>query len=199
MTDAEVLPAYAARAAEYTGVLGAIEDMHEHDLRRIERWAGEIRGPVIDAGCGPGHWTDYLHKRGVEISGVDLVPEFIERARIRFPEVSFRVSSPRALDVTDASFNGVLAWYSLIHLVPAELPHVLSELARVLRPQGHLLIGFFEGVSAEPFDHAITTAYYCSLDQMSLLLQDAGFEILDVETRQDAGKRPHAAMAAVRR
>ena len=199
MTDAQVLHAYAARAAEYTSVLGAIEDMHEHDLRRIERWAGEIRGPVIDAGCGPGHWTDYLHKRSVDIAGVDFVPEFIEIARLRFPEVLFRVSSVRALDVADGGLSGVLAWYSLIHLVPAELPHILSELARVLRPQGRLLIGFFEGVSAEPFDHAITKAYYCSLDQMSRLLQDAGFEVLDVETRHDAGRRPHAAIAAIRR
>lgn len=199
MTDAQVLHAYAARAADYTSVLGAIEDMHELDRRRIERWAEEISGPVVDAGCGPGHWTDFLHKRGVEISGVDLVPEFVESARIRFPEVSFRVSSLRALDVADGSLNGVLAWYSLIHLSPAEIPHILSELARVLRPQGHLLVGFFEGVSAEPLDHAITKAYYWSVDQMSRLLQNAGFELLDVETRQDHGSRPHAAIAAIAR
>lgn len=199
VTDVQVLHAYAARAADYTSALGAIEDMHELDRRRIERWAKDIRGPVIDAGCGPGHWTDFLHKRGVDISGVDLVPEFIESARIRFPEVSFRVSSLRALDVADGSLNGVLAWYSLIHLAPAELPHILAELARVLRPQGHLLVGFFDGASAEPFDHVITKAYYWSIDQMSRLLQDAGFEVLDVETRQDPGKRPHAAIAAIAR
>lgn len=104
---------------------------------------------------------DYLHKRGVDIAGVDFVPEFIEIARLRFPEVLFRVSSVRALDVADGGLSGVLAWYSLIHLVPAELPH--------------------------------------SLDQMSRLLQDAGFEVLDVETRHDAGRRPHAAIAAIRR
>ncbi|WP_307079370.1 class I SAM-dependent methyltransferase [Arthrobacter pascens] len=171
--------------------------MHELDRRRIERWAGKISGPVIDAGCGPGHWTDFLHKRGIDISGVDLVPEFIERARVRFPDVSFRVSSLRALDVADGSLNGVLAWYSLIHLTPAELPHILSELARVLGLQGHLLVGFFEGASAEPLDHAITEAYYWSVGQISRLLADAGFEVLDVETRQDPGRRPHAAIAAI--
>lgn len=126
-----------------------------------------------------------------------LVPDFIESARIRFPDVPYQVSSLRALDLADGSLNGVLAWYSLIHLAPTELPHVLSELARVLRPQGHLLVGFFEGVSAEPLDHAITKAYFWSIDQMSRLLDHAGFEVLDVETRQDHGKRPHAAMAAV--
>ncbi|MFC9332856.1 class I SAM-dependent methyltransferase [Arthrobacter sp. NPDC057009] len=199
MTDALVRRAYAAHAAEYTGVLGTVEDMHELDRRRIERWSEQLSGPVIDAGCGPGHWTDFLHKRGVEITGIDLVPEFIENARIRFPDVPYQVSSLRALDLADGSLNGVLAWYSLIHLAPAELPQVLSELARVLGPQGHLLAGFFEGVSGEPLDHAITKAYYWSINQMSLLLDDAGFEVLDVETRQDHSKRPHAAIAAIAR
>lgn len=76
-------------------------------------------------------------------------------------------------------------------------PPILSELSRVLTPQGHLLIGFFEGNSAEPFDHAITTAYYWSVEQMTSLLHNAGFEVIDVETRQDAGNRPHAAISAI--
>lgn len=110
------------RAAEYTSVLGAIADMHGLDRRRMEQWAEQISGPVIDAGCGPGHWTDYLHRRGLHISGVDLVPGFIASARIRFPDVPFRVSLLRALDLVDGGLDGVLAWYPLIHLAPAELP-----------------------------------------------------------------------------
>ena len=197
MNDAEVLQAYSVRASEYTAILGTVEDMHELDRRCIERWAEQISGRVVDAGCGPGHWTDFLHKRGIDISGIDLVPEFIENARIRFPEISFEVSSLRALHIAEGSLDGVLAWYSLIHLPPAELPQVLSELYRVLTSQGHLLLGFFEGESAEPIDHAVTKAYYWSVDRMSSLLQDAGFDVIKVETRQDLGSRPHAAISAI--
>jgi len=125
--DARVRQAYSGRATEYTSVFGAVEDMHELDRRRIERWAEQISGPVIDAGCGPGHWTDFLHQRGVDISGVDLVPEFIAIARARFPKVPFRACSLRAVDVADGSLNGVLAWYSLIHLEPTELPNEPSR------------------------------------------------------------------------
>ncbi|MEV8181721.1 class I SAM-dependent methyltransferase [Specibacter sp. NPDC078692] len=199
MTDSQVQQAYAARASEYTAILGAIDGMHELDRNRIEHWARQISGRIIDAGCGPGHWTNFLHKRGVDISGIDLVPEFIERARLRFPDVSFQVSSRRALEDADGSLHGVLAWYSLIHLPPAELPPVLSELARVLSPQGHLLVGFFDGVSAEPLNHAVTPAYCWSLDQMSSLLHDAGFEVINSEARQDPGGRPHAAISAIAR
>jgi ubiquinone/menaquinone biosynthesis C-methylase UbiE len=170
--------------------------MHELDRRNIQRWANGISGPILDAGCGPGHWTDFLHRQGADISGVDLVAEFIDAARLRFPDVSFRAASLRALDLADGSLGGVLAWYSLIHLPPAELPVVLAELHRVLKPQGQLLIGFFEGESGRPFGHAVTRAYYWSTDQMSSMLQDAGFEVLDIETRHDPGSRPHAAITA---
>lgn len=197
MNDAQVLQAYGSRASQYTAILGSVDDMHELDRRHIEQWAEQISGRVIDAGCGPGHWTDFLHKLGADISGIDLVPEFVESARIRFPDVSFQVSSLRSLDIADRSLDGVLAWYSLIHLPPAELPQVLSELRRVLTSQGHLLVGFFDGKSAEPLDHAVTRAYSWSVEQMSSLLHNAGFDVVDVETRQDSGSRPHAAISAI--
>lgn len=197
MADEPVRAAYGARAGEYTDLLGSIEDMHELDRQRIARWGAAVHGPVLDAGCGPGHWADFLHQHGIDISGVDLVPEFINTARRRFPEVQFRVASLRALDVADGSLGGVLAWYSLIHVAPAELPGVLAELRRVLKPQGRLLIGFFEGEPGKVFDHAVHKAYYWSVDRMSRLLQDAGFAVLGIETRHDHGSRPHAAIGAV--
>lgn len=133
----------------------------------------------------------------MNVQGVDLVPEFIDSARARFPGVSYRVASLRELGVPDSSLHGVLAWYSLIHVHPDELPTMLSEIARALARGGRLLIGFFEGTAAEPFAHAITTAYYWSVEQMRHMLTGSGFGVLDVETRQDSGKRPHAAIAAI--
>jgi ubiquinone/menaquinone biosynthesis C-methylase UbiE len=186
-----------APATEYTDLLGSVEDMHELDRRHIERWASGISGPILDGGCGPGHWTDFLHRQGADISGVDLVAEFIDSARLRFPDVSFRVASLRALALADGSLGGVLAWYSPIHLPPAEMPQVLAELHRVLKPHGQLLMGFFKGESDKPIDHAVTRAYYWSIDRMTSMLQDAGFEVLESETRHDPGSRPHAAIVAV--
>lgn len=77
-----------------------------------------------------------------------------------------------------------------------EVPQVLSEFARALAPQGHLLVDFFRGESSEPFDHAVTRAYYWSVNQMSNALQAAGFHVIDVETRLDPGSQPHAAIYA---
>lgn len=199
MSDDRIRRAYAEHAAEYTALLGSVEDLQELDRQRIGQWAEGVDGHILDAGCGPGQWTDFLRRRGVDVSGIDLVPAFVEQARVRFPGVPFSVASLSDPDVPDHSLGAVLAWYSLIHLQPKELPHVLAGFARALTPGGHLLVGFFEGASGEPFDHAITPARYWSTDHFSRLLDDAGFELLDIEIRQDDGARPHASMSAVAR
>ena len=198
VTGNVVREAYADRAEEYTALLGSMANTHESDQRLVAQWASDLRGPVIDAGCGPGHWTDFLRKLGVEAEGVDQVQEFIGRAKARFPAVSFRIGSLGDLDVPDGYAVAVLAWYSVIHLAPDELTSVLHEFARCIAPGGSLLVGFFEGDAVVPFPHAVTTAYFWPVGEMSAQLKTAGFKVHEVHTRTDPGKRPHAAIIAHR-
>lgn len=191
--------AYGARSAEYTELLGSIEAMHELDRARIAGWAGTVDGRILDAGCGPGHWAAFLRAGGHDVEGVDLVPEFIAGARRRFPEVPFRIGSLQRIDTAAGSLGGVLAWYSLIHTAPEELPAILREIRRALVPGGGLLAGFFRGTAGKPFAHAITAGYYWSVESMGELLDAAGFEVRDAETRQDPGTRPLASISAIAR
>lgn len=196
--ETAVARAYGAMAEQYTQRLGSVEAMHPADRLRIGQWAQQLPGPIVDAGCGPGHWTDFLHGRGADIAGIDLVPDFIAGARNRFPGVAFDVASMHPLDLGDETLGGVLAWYSLIHMRATEISAVLAEFSRVLSPQGQLLLGFFEGTDGEAFRHAVAPAHYRSIAQMSVLLAKAGFSVVDIETRQDPGSRPHASIAAVK-
>ena len=198
MTGNVVRDAYAGRAEEYTALLGSMADTHESDQRFVAQWAQDLRGAVIDAGCGPGHWTDFLKKRGVDSEGIEHVQAFIVQARKRFPAVPFRVASLGDLGVRDGYAAAILAWYSVIHLVPNDLPAVLREFARCIAPGGSLLLGFFEGDAVEPFPHAVTTAYFWPIGEMSAQLEAAGFHVQAVNTRTDPGKRSHAAIIAQR-
>jgi SAM-dependent methyltransferase len=197
MSMTDVRDAYAARAAEYTNLMGAIDDMSPVDRARIEAWADGIGGTILDAGCGPGHWTAHLHARRGRTEGLDLVSAFVDGARRRFPDVVFTLGSTRALPYADGSLGGILAWYSLIHEQPAEVPRVLGEFRRALAPGGGLLLGFFDGPARESFPHKVHTAYFWSIDAMAALLRDAGFTVVDSDARTDAGHRPHASIAAV--
>ncbi|MBD1544477.1 hypothetical protein G9E11_19985 [Arthrobacter sp. IA7] len=58
------------------------------------------------------------------------------------------------MGVPDGHLAGILAWYSLIHFEPAELPLILGEFARCVKPGGSVLLGFFDGPAGEPFPHA---------------------------------------------
>jgi SAM-dependent methyltransferase len=122
---------------------------HPSDRQLVATWADGIEGAVLDAGCGPGHWTNFLHEAGMPALGVDLVPEFIEHARAAYPGIPFRTGSLDALDVRTGTIGGVLAWYSLIHHVPDTIRTPLLEFRRVLSPGGALLVGFFEGTVVE--------------------------------------------------
>ncbi|WP_084590043.1 class I SAM-dependent methyltransferase [Lentzea albidocapillata] len=137
------------------------------DTRPLERamlaaFAELADGPVADLGCGPGHLTAHLHSLGLDAFGLDLSPAMIALAREAHPELRFDQGSMTALDLADGVLGGILAFYSVIHMPPDELPAVFAEFFRVLAPGGHLLLGFYAGDDPEPqeFDHKVTLAYH---------------------------------------
>lgn len=191
--------AYTNRASEYTSLLGSMDAVHPADRHLVETWADQVGGTILDAGCGPGHWTAHLARRGRNVRGIDLVPAFIEHARTAYPDVTFDTGSIDSLDAPTGSLGGVLAWYCLIHHDPASIHVPLQQLARVLQPNGSLLLGFFVGPSVEAFDHAVTTAYYWPVSALASELEAAGFEIGETHTRTGTGYRPHGAVVAMRK
>jgi SAM-dependent methyltransferase len=193
--------AYSRRAVEYIERLGTMAAVHPSDRQLVDSWANTVGGPVIDAGCGPGQWTNHLVERGVVASGVDLSPEFIDHARSRYAGVSFEVGDLDDLGAADESVGGVLAWYSLIHHDPRTIHVPLDEFSRVLRPGGGLLLGFFVGSAIEAFDHAVVGAYRWPVLALSEQLDAAGFDVIEAHTRtvSSAGARPHGAIVAQRR
>lgn len=198
MTVDRVRDAYAYRASEYIDLLGSIDATATEDQELVGAWSQKRDGLTLDVGCGPGQWTNFLHATGAEVVGIDPVHEFVVDAQARYPQVDYRLGQAENLDVPDASVAGILAWYSLIHTNPSDLGAVLDEFARVLRPGGSLLLGFFEGPELMPFDHAVTTAYFWPIPELTHRLDQARFTVTETQTRTDEGSRPHGAIIARR-
>jgi SAM-dependent methyltransferase len=95
-------------------------------------------GATLDAACGTGRHAGRLVALGHTVSGIDLTPEMIDRARANVPEASFAVADVRELPFEDASFSGVVCGLALAHL--PSLTDGVSELARVLAPGGALVV-----------------------------------------------------------
>ncbi|WP_200838831.1 MULTISPECIES: class I SAM-dependent methyltransferase [Microbacterium] len=204
-----VARAYDERAAEYREVAGALGQMDPRDRELIRRWRDETPGRLLDAGCGPGHWTAFLHGDGGvglgtrhEVEGIDLSVAFIDGARATYPHLRFHHGSFRTLPHASGTVGGVLAWYSVIHTPPVELPEVLGEFARVLAPGGDLLLGYFVGEPRVAFAHAVAPAYFWTAEALSPLLAAAGLELQWSETRErepgEISSRPHGALRARR-
>lgn len=198
MSRTRVRDAYSRRADEYIQAVGSMDHVHRDDRELVLEMAQLAEGLILDAGCGPGQWTNFLQEHGAEVVGVDLAPAFVERARQRFPRVPFREGSLEDLQVPDGSVGGILSWYSIIHTDPADLGKILREFARCLRPGGYLVTGFFEGPRLEAFDHQVVGAYRWPVRELSGALGDAGFTVHRVHTRTDPGRRPHGAILARR-
>jgi SAM-dependent methyltransferase len=192
--------AYEAMAGQYIELFGSTAQVHGDDLALITRHLSIGPGTVLDVGCGPGHLTELLRSLDVDVTGIDLVPEFIEHARSTYPHGRYELGSALQLRVPDSSVAGILAWYSLIHFPPDDLDEVLSELRRAAAPGATLVTGFFDGDEPEAFDHKVVTAYYWPVDELSARLRRAGFTEIEREQRPgipEAGRRPHGAIAAI--
>lgn len=116
----------------------------------------ESKGPVLDAGCGPGGLTAELAGLGLDVDGIDLSPRMIELARAAHPQLGFTVGSLTAIDRPDGELGGLLAHFVTQHLAPEHLPAVFAEFHRVLAPGGHLLLGTHIG----PDEHLQPTEGY---------------------------------------
>ena len=152
-------------------------------------------GRLADVGCGPGHVTRYLAALHDDVVGIDLSPEMVAIARSHAPGLSFEVGTMLALPVADASWAGAVAMYSVIHLSPGERRTAFAEMARALRPGGHLLLSFHVSGPDLPagssnhlstwFGHDVdVVAHFLEPDAVTADLLGAGFEIVATMQRE---------------
>lgn len=195
-----VRDAYTVKAQQYIDLCeGGDWPDDAEDSALVERHLTGLDGPVLDLGCGPGHWTARLQSRGADVTGIDVVPAFIAHARTAHPGSSYRLGSMVELDVGDHAVAGLLSWYSTIHLAPPELDGVLREFRRVLALCGVLVVGFFDSDDeVAAFDHRVVTAYRWPVDVVAQRVAAAGFVEVERRQHQVVGRpdRRYAALVA---
>ncbi len=136
---------YDAVAADYAAHIG-----DELEGKPLDRWLLERivaladGGPILDAGCGPGHVAGFLASVAptASVHGFDLSPAMVALARQRVPEASFQVGDlfdpPLHLDA--GGWAAIVAFYSIVHLDADELSEVFAALRSTLRAGGPLLV-----------------------------------------------------------
>ena len=180
---------YDLVAAEYARRIYGELEAKPFDRAFLDGLANRIpTGEVLDLGCGPGHVGRYLRERGLPGRGLDISHEMVRLARELNPTVEFQQGDMRELPFPDGFFAGVAAFYSIIHLEPADLEPVFRELRRVLRPGRLLALAFHIGNEVRHVDElwGIKTSLdfvFFEPARVAEALRAAGFEVIESSTR----------------
>jgi ubiquinone/menaquinone biosynthesis C-methylase UbiE len=99
---------------------------------------------ILDVPCGHGRLSRRLAAAGMEVTGVDLTPAYVEEARgdphLRPGSVTYLEGDIRSLPV-DGPFDAVICWLNSFGYYDDDDCHkVLAEFHRVLRPGGQVAI-----------------------------------------------------------
>lgn len=97
-------------------------DFYDESMSFVSRYGEDIMSwldpqegeRIVDFGCGTGDLAAQIAAKGVEVIGIDISPEMVERARKKYPQLTFECSdgtSWNAKQKYDAVFsNAALHW-----------------------------------------------------------------------------------------
>lgn len=117
---------------------GKIQLEHYHRYAVVRDLVAGKR--VLDVACGEGYGSSMLAEVAVAVTGVDISSEAVLHAEATYvkPNLTYLEGSATALPFADASFEVVVSFETIEHL--AGQAEMVSELRRVLRPEGILII-----------------------------------------------------------
>ena len=94
---------------------------------------------VLDLGCGPGVPVAARLAREHVVTGVDFSASQLALARGSVPQATFLEADMLSVDFSPASFDAVVAFYSIFHLPRESHPELFQRIYRWLAPGGYLL------------------------------------------------------------
>ncbi|MBI2353861.1 MAG: class I SAM-dependent methyltransferase [Deltaproteobacteria bacterium] len=122
----------------------ALEWPDDYVVRYAKRWLKQVDiRKVLDMNCGAGRHTALLAELGYETVGCDISEAALQLARKllvkRGVQASLHQGNSLELPFSDISFDALVAWRSLHVFSFDDIPKVLSEMRRVVRPGGNIL------------------------------------------------------------
>src|SRR5262249_34678884 len=181
-----VLDQFTRQAAHYLQMPGHND---EESLHLLKEMAG-VSGPdtVLDVACGSGIVACAFAAVASHVTGIDLTPAMLEQAQTLAKQrgltnLSWRQGDIETLPFADNSFTIVLSRYAFHHFPYPE--RVLSEMKRVCRPGGRILIadaalppGKIDAYNH--FEKLLEPSHYraLTLEEFQTLFQHAGLENL---------------------
>src|SRR5262245_4795218 len=129
---------------QFTRQAVPFSEMRDHSPELITAATpGQPDETVLDVACGPGLLACEFAKVARHVTGIDLTPAMIERARILqqsngLTNLTWQTGDVLPLPFSDAAFSLVFTRYSFHHFLDPKA--VLAEMARVCSPRGRVVV-----------------------------------------------------------
>jgi trans-aconitate 2-methyltransferase len=144
---------------------------------------------ILDLGCGTGQLTEKIALAGSEVTGIDLAPDMIEKARHNYPHLQFTVADARNFQV-EQPFDAVFS-NAVLHWIP-EPDAVISCIRQALKPRGRFVAEFGGKGNVKAIATALESAleasgyatsqrtipwYFPSIGEYTTILERQGFDV----------------------
>jgi SAM-dependent methyltransferase len=184
---------YTENAEEWTEKYGKV---HEGLKPYLEKFMDLVQqGKILDAGCGPGEYTEFFAENEFKAVGIDSAPGMIEKAREN-EKGEYRQEDVRDLGFSGKEFDGIWCNTVMQFLGPEEMTEALEEFYRVLKPDGVLYITFKLREGREENIHVRETdgleRYLLEKEKIMEMLEKKGFEVLEFNISREVQDTPVA-------
>lgn len=98
---------------------------------------------VLEVGCGNGKTLAALRAIGCRAIGIDFSVAAVESCKGLLPDMDVRLGNVLELEFDDHSFDAVIMFHVLEHILPEDMCRVGSELTRIVKPGGRAYVRSF--------------------------------------------------------
>lgn len=153
----------------------------------LENFAIAKTTEVLDLCCGAGQTTQFLVRSSDRVTGLDISPVAIARAKKNVPQAQYVEGLAQKMPLDDNQFDLVHTSSALHEMTAEELEQILQEVYRVLKPGGILALVDFHPptnpiywlpVSIFMILFETETAWQLLKTDLTTLLTNQGFEIV---------------------
>lgn len=152
----------------------------------LDRALREGKKTLLELGAGPGYDSRFFQDGGLNVTAVDLSAEMVRRCRTKGVE-AYELELCR-LSELERQFDCLYTLNVLLHIPREDLSQVLTEMDRVLAPEGLVCIGIYGDSEDREFrwrkpEVSDAERYFCFYSRQSLLpLLEERFAVLSFDT-----------------
>jgi len=162
---------------------GSEEEIKKQQSRFLPYF--QLKGRVLDLGCGRGEFLELLREQGIEAVGFDLNEQMVEICLDKGLDCRKGDILAALADTEDNTLGGIYSAQVIEHLPPPYLKKLIATAFSKIQPGGHIVLETINPASV----FALVQIYFLDLTHqrpihpqtLKFLLESSGFENIAIQ------------------